>query len=303
MKILIAEDEAVSRRLLESTLTKWDYEVIVTCNGKEALEVLQSEEPPRLAILDWMMPETDGIHVCRSVREHREEPYIYILLLTSRAKKEDIVEGMKAGADDYITKPFHVHELEVRLRAGRRIIDLQEALIVTREELRIQATYDKLTGIMNRAKILETLEKEINRSCRVKQPLSIIIADLDHFKKINDTYGHVAGDIALTESARRMSLTVRPYDSTGRYGGEEFLMVLPGCNEESASVIANRLRESICSEPVSTPEGPINITVSMGVAVMENDREPDIDLLIRTADTALYAAKKAGRNRVEIQIL
>src|SRR5208282_579507 len=190
MKILIADDSIVSRHLLEATLRKWGYEVTVACDGLEALEALERKDAPVLAILDWMMPGMTGPEVCRRIRQWAREPYTYTLLLTSKSQKEDLIEGMEAGADDYITKPFDQHELQVRLRAGIRLVDLQSQLLKAREDLRDQATRDSLTRLWNRSSILGELGRELARSERESRPLGVVIVDLDHFKQINDTHGH-----------------------------------------------------------------------------------------------------------------
>src|SRR5579863_2084632 len=197
MRILIADDSIVSRHLLEATLRKWGYEVAVACDGLEAWDALQGENAPRLAILDWVMPGLTGPEVCKRVRESsrgKESNYTYILLLTSKSQREDLIEGMESGADDFLTKPFDQHELKVRLRAGTRIIDLQRELVAAREKLREQATKDFLTRVWNRSSVLEILQRELERGRRDKQPLGVILADLDHFKAVNDNYGHFAGD-------------------------------------------------------------------------------------------------------------
>ncbi len=222
-----------------------------------------------------------------------------MLLLTAKGQKEDIVQGMNAGADDYITKPFNAHELKGRLRAGIRIIDLQEELISAREALRVQATHDSLTGLLNRKTILDILTKELSRSVRDGKPLGIIIVDLDHFKDINDTYGHIAGDAVLREAAQRMISSVRNYDYVGRYGGEEFLIVSPGCDISNIFNVAERIRHSFEEKAVYIPEGVINVTCSEGVTINENI-DADENILIKKADEALYRAKNGGRNRVEI---
>jgi diguanylate cyclase (GGDEF)-like protein len=299
VKVLIADDDRVSRRLLEASLTRWGYEVVVTCDGVEAWEVLQGADVPPLAIVDWMMPGMDGVAVCRKVRQRGQEPYIYLLLLTTKGRKENLIEGLDAGADDYLTKPFDPHELQVRLRTGKRIVTLQAELIEARESLRIQATHDALTGVWNRRAIIEMLSSELARSIREGLPVAVVIADLDHFKRINDTYGHVAGDAALCETVGRVRALLRPYDAIGRYGGEEFLIVLPGCTSPDALRLAERLRIGISQEPVKLPEGAIEITSSLGVAASDAIPSPDVTALIRAADTALYRAKAAGRNRVE----
>ncbi|HEX9871167.1 MAG TPA: diguanylate cyclase [Candidatus Tectomicrobia bacterium] len=300
MKVLIAEDDMVSRRLLEAMLTKWGYEVTVTRDGVEAWEVLQGADPPSLAILDWMMPGLDGVEVCRKVRQGGQEPYIYLLLLTTKGRKENIIEGLDAGADDYLTKPFDPQELQVRLRTGMRIVTLQAEIIEAREALRVQATHDALTGVWNRRAILEMLGTELVRSSRDDLPVAVAMADLDHFKRINDTYGHVAGDAVLREAVSRMRALLRPYDAMGRYGGEEFLVVLPGCTAQDAFRLAERLRIGISQEPMIIPGGTIEVTGSLGVATNDTTAPLDATALIQAADTALYRAKAGGRNRVEL---
>ncbi len=299
MKILIAEDDPVSRRILEAKLVKWGYEVIATSNGDEAWRVLQADDAPNLAILDWMMPGLDGVEICRKVRKDDREPYTYIILLTSLHREEDLVTGMEAGADDYITKPFKASELRVRLRAGRRIIELQNELIEAREALREQATHDPLTGLWNREEILRILKQELSRAERENGHVSIIMADLDHFKNVNDSYGHMAGDAVLRLTTKRMTALLRSYDYIGRYGGEEFVIVLPGCDRESAAAFAERLRLCIGEENMDIPEGMIPLTISLGVATCSRQKSHDVDSLIQAADQALYRAKENGRNRVE----
>ena len=229
MDILIADDDPVSRRLLQVSLGHAGYRVISAANGLEALQALDAVDYPRLCVLDWMMPELDGVDVCRKIREQAREPYVYVILLTSKAGQKEIVEGLESGADDYIVKPFDLHELKARLRSGRRILDLQQELVSARELLRTQATHDSLTGLLNRAAILDLLNKELSRSIRKKEPVATIMADLDHFKHINDTYGHQAGDAVLRQAASRMQSALREYDAMGRYGGEEFLVVSAQC--------------------------------------------------------------------------
>jgi two-component system, cell cycle response regulator len=300
VKILIADDSIVSRHLLEATLRKWGYDVLVACDGAEALDLLQREDAPGLIILDWMMPGMTGVEVCRRIRERDREPYTYILLLTSKSQKEDLIEGMEAGADDYITKPFDQNELQVRLRAGTRLVDLQAQLLKAREELREQATHDSLTRLWNRSYILGELDRELARSERDASPLGVVIVDLDHFKNINDTYGHLAGDAVLREAARRMQSSVRQYDSIGRYGGEEFLILFPGCGETESYAQADRLRKQLSQTEMSVNDSLVRVTASFGVTSRPPGERWTEETLIRKADEALYLAKKAGRNRVEL---
>lgn len=302
MKIMLAEDDQLSRRILESQLRRWDFEVLTAADGIEADRLLSEPEAPRLAIIDWMMPGLDGLEVCRRLRARDAEPYTYILLLTSKSEKQDIVGGLDAGADDYIVKPFDPQELRVRLRAGERILDLQRQLILAREQMRDQALRDSLTGVWNRGAALDTLTRELSRAQRERGHVGILMIDVDRFKNINDSLGHSAGDAVLREVTSRLLCSLRPYDSVGRMGGEEFLIVVPGCNALNAVSQAERLRNVIARDPVETPDGSIAVTVSIGVAVAEHGDLLQADSLLRTADLALYRAKRDGRNRVEMGI-
>jgi diguanylate cyclase (GGDEF)-like protein len=299
MKVLAAEDNPVFQSMLANMLIKWGYQPVIAHDGNEAWEALQQPDGPQLAILDWMMPGLNGVDICRGVRAAGREPYVYILLLTARADSHDLVEGMEAGADDYVTKPFQAHELRVRLRAGRRIVDLQQQLLAAREALREQATHDGLTGLLNRNAIIEVLHKDLARAAREGRALSLLMVDLDHFKLVNDTWGHIAGDAVLRESARRMREAVRSYDSVGRYGGEEFLIVLPGCDADHAVSQAERVREKFACAPFFTGPGSLQVTCSIGASSRTLPSEADAEALMREADLALYSAKGDGRNRVE----
>jgi two-component system cell cycle response regulator len=300
MKILIAEDDPAYRRLLEDILVMWGYDVVVARDGNEAWRVLMSDDAPQLAILDWMMPGMEGIEICQKVRKDAEENYTYIILLTSQQRDEDLVIGMEAGADDYIIKPFKLSELRVRLRAGRRIIELQNELLAAREILHAKATHDSLTGLLNHEEILDILDKELARSEREGVCVGVIMVDIDHFKMVNDTYGHLAGDTVLRIIAQKMHSMERSYDSIGRYGGEEFLVVLPDCCMDCAVAFAERLCSSISIDSIDTSEGKIPITISLGVATSSKDGRLDGHSLVKAADAALYKAKENGRNRVEV---
>jgi diguanylate cyclase (GGDEF)-like protein len=298
-RILVAEDEATFRHMLNTFLTKWGYQVVVASNGLEAWQALQGEDRPRLALLDWMMPDMDGVEICRAVRERKPEPYIYLLLLTSRDQKQDVVEGIEAGADDYLIKPFDPQELRARIHAGERIIELQDRLIHAQESLRELAAHDPLTGLLNRRACLDSLLAELNRGWRIGNPVCVVMADIDHFKRINDTHGHQAGDEVLCEVARRMQSSLRRYDTIGRLGGEELLLVVPGCSLEDGVKLAERIRHLVCSEPVKAKNKAIDVSISLGVAAAHPPVRPDLEALLGSADAALYRAKEAGRNRVE----
>jgi diguanylate cyclase (GGDEF)-like protein len=293
VRVLIAEDEAVSRLKLESLVSGWGYEVITAENGTEAWRVLQRDDAPHLAILDWMMPGIDGPEICRKVRQARHSRYTYLIILTAMTRRQDIILGMDAGADDYVNKPFDAQELKVRLRAGARIVELEEAL-------RVQATHDSLTGAWNHGAIVEMLERELARSRREMTTLGLVMADLDHFKQVNDRYGHLAGDEVLQAAAQRMTRLLRRYDCLGRYGGEEFLILLPGCQAADAAGLAERLRRSVAAEPVATTAGLISFTMSLGVTASNCNEQTSAEVLLQRADSALYQAKRLGRNQVSV---
>lgn len=296
--VLVAEDDAMFRRILQSWLESWGYRVTLAEDGSKAWAILQQELPPELLILDWMMPEIDGVELCRRIRDRQGSPYQYILLVTAKDDKRDVVSGLDAGADDYLTKPFDRNELRARLRVGSRILGLQRELISAREELRFQATHDVLTGVWNRAAVLDLLHRECGRSARTGSSVAVLMLDLDHFKKINDTYGHLVGDLVLREVANRIAQNVRSYDLVGRYGGEEFLIVFPECDKTQIEQSANRIRLAIASNPILTASAEIPVTVSLG-ATVNTGSQSERDTL-SSADTALYRAKNAGRNRVVV---
>jgi two-component system, cell cycle response regulator len=302
MKILIADDEAMSRRLLQKTMERAGYEVTVVGDGRLAADELCKSEGPKLALLDWMMPELDGPGVCREVRKRKEHSYVYMILLTSKEKKEHVVAGLESGADDYLTKPFDLEELKARLRTGMRILDLENHLIEAREKMRFQATHDGLTSIWNRGVIMDLLGRELARSRREGKCTAILLGDLDHFKRINDTHGHHAGDEVLKETAKRLVSSVRSYDFVGRYGGEEFLVVLNNCDPAFGLVRAEDIRKVIAERPVQTSTGLVPVTMSLGLLLSQEWGYRSAEELLQEADAALYAAKGAGRNCVRLAI-
>jgi len=290
MPILVADDEGVTRHFLDATLRSWGYSVTMARDGNEAWSALASDTGPSLAIIDWMMPGVDGLELCRRLRA-RHDRYVYVLLLSGRGEKGDVVVGLDSGADDYIVKPFELEELQARLRSGCRILDLEG-------KLRTRATRDPLTGLWTRGAILDQLDRELERARRSATAVGVMMADIDAFKSINDSYGHSAGDLVLSEAARRIRTALRPYDSVGRVGGEEFLVLLPDCDAAIANMVAERVRASISGEPFRVEEANLTVTVSIGITVNRQAPEADGALLMRRADQALYRAKDTGRNRV-----
>jgi len=291
MNVLIAEDDIISCRALEKNLKDWGYRIHVTKNGEEAWEIIKNGGI-RLAIVDWGMPKMNGLELCHKIRNEyqpREEKYLYIILLTGRDLEKDIITGLSAGADDYITKPFSYMELKVRIQNGERIIALQDIQLQ-------KANTDGLTQLWNRKKILEILEEELNRNFRENIPLGVIMLDIDNFKTINDTYGHLIGDDVIIEVASRLKKKIRSYDKIGRYGGDELLLILPGLGRQDAKNIAERLRQSVCAEKIQTEAGALNITVSLGVSIFDTASRPSTKKMIEESDLALYVAKGRGRN-------
>jgi two-component system cell cycle response regulator len=299
-RVLVAEDDPVARRVVMSFLSKWGYDVVAVGDGAEALQILESHDSPRLALLDWMLPGLEGVDVCRKVREDAARPYVYILLLTAVSQKQDLLTALDAGADDYLVKPFDAAELRARLHAGRRILAAQDELITAREALRFQATHDPLTGLWNHGELLSILERELDRAIRARESVGVLMIDLDHFKQVNDRYGHLMGDAVLCEVSQRLLSCVRPYDAVGRYGGEEFLIVVPGIDVGPADALAQRIRLRLSERAFETPGGTVAVTASLGVAISLPEEEPTSTTLIRAADLALYRAKRAGRNRTEL---
>jgi len=300
MKILVAEDDAISRTLLQRTLQQAGYDVTTAEDGCRALAELSKEDPPRLALLDWIMPGRDGIEVCREVRRRKVHAYTYLILLSSRETKQDIVQGLESGADDYLTKPYDTDELKARLRAGERILELEDGLVEARESMRFQATHDVLTSLWNRGVIVELLSREVVRSRREKSSSAIMMCDIDHFKTVNDQFGHAAGDDVLREVARRLHTSVRSYDMVGRYGGEEFLVVLNKCDPASAVARAENLRNTVAAKPFMLATKSIKVTISVGVALSTDFPNRDADDMLHAADMALYHAKESGRNCVRL---
>jgi len=296
MRVLIAEDDMTSRAVLTAILKKWGYDPVAVEDGSSAWDIMQKPDAPPLALLDWEMPGMNGLEVCRNIRDNNPPSPPYLIILTSRNEKADIVAGLDAGANDYISKPYDNSELQARINVGRRMVDLQTELLDAKNALAYEAMHDPLTGALNRRAILESLSKELKRATRRQSALSIGLCDIDHFKQVNDTYGHQAGDVVLCGVVEAIQKRLRGYDLVGRYGGEEFLVVAPDSTGLKQEGVYERLRYQIDQLKVATRFGDVNVTVSIGVAGTDDGQT--VDHLLAAADAALYRAKKAGRNRV-----
>ena len=292
MKLLLVASDRASGLALRESFRKLGHDVTVLENGQQAWDAWRNEEYPVL-ICDWTIPGLDGLTLCRKIRAEQRANYTYVILLATRSGMGVYVEGVNAGADDLITKPFDEELLAARLHVAQRMLALHSAL-------RVQATHDPLTGLLNRGAILDGLQRELQRASREGGCIGVIMVDLDHFKHINDCHGHLIGDAVLQESASRMHSVLRSYGQIGRYGGEEFLMVVPGHDETLASTVAERIRTCVCAAPIPTSAGPLSVTISLGVVTALGNHPGQADQLIAAADIALYRAKHAGRNRVEV---
>lgn len=299
--ILVVEDEPSSRKLIEKLLSKVGHDVVCARNGIEALALFKEQFFP-IIITDWMMPEMNGPELCRAIREISEDRYVYIVLLTAKDGKADIIKGFEAGVDEYLTKPIHPGELLARLKSGMRILNLEQSLKIANEEIKQLSVTDPLTECYNRSYLADRLPQEIKRAKRYERPLSIIMSDIDHFKQVNDTYGHLAGDRVLKSFAECIKASIRKdVDWIARYGGEEFLIVLPETNIEGAAAAADKFRDIIKKLEISVAEQTIHITASFGVSGCHSAADIEnisVDKMISHADACLYAAKKDGRDLV-----
>ena len=300
--ILVAEDDNVSRKILEKSLVEAGYEVESVENGRQALKKFEEKFFP-IVLSDWMMPEMDGFQLCQALREKIWPGYIFIVLLTGKDAKEDVIAGLGAGADDYLTKPFNQAELIARLNTGRRFLELEQSLRQANEKIRILSITDPLTGCFNRGYMNECLVREVKRSRRYERPLSVVLCDIDHFKTVNDTFGHQAGDQVLINVVQSINEVIRSdVDWLARYGGEEFLLVLPETDAKSAILLAERIREQIYEKPTRTNGAEIGITASFGVGGIDigiQDNRICSETMIAMADKYLYVAKQEGKNRVK----
>jgi diguanylate cyclase (GGDEF)-like protein len=300
MQALVVDDSAVYRKLIGDHLRSWGFGVTLAETGSDAWRILEQPDAPKLVLLDWVLPDLDGIELCKRIRQAGASgPYVYVILLTSKEGRQNMLQAMEAGADDFLVKPVDELEMKARLLVGKRILDLQEELVSARESMRHAATHDSLTGLLNRGEIIAMFQRELERARRERAPVGAILCDIDHFKNVNDALGHLFGDEALREIGRRLQSQLRVYDGVGRYGGEEFLMILPNCDLPNTMMRANELRKIVASTPVLCSGVERLITMSMGVAVSAGDGKNELEALLNQADAGLYAAKEKGRNRVE----
>lgn len=297
MKILIIEDELIFRRMVKKYLLEAGYEIVEAEDGLSAWELFQ-KEPFQLVITDWMMPGLDGPALVQKIRTSGQKSYTYIIMLTAMDNKDNIVLGLESGADEYLTKPFNSRELIARVASGMRILRLEEELMQARIQMEALAMHDGLTGLLNRRAIEEYAEAEFNMAGRKKQAMSVILLDIDHFKNVNDRFGHKFGDVVLRQVAQTLKEDLRNYDRVGRWGGEEFLLILPGTELKDAVTVAERLRSKTAAVQTSLENGEtFSIHISLGTACTTGQFQ-SLAKLIDAADQALYQAKQSGRNRV-----
>jgi diguanylate cyclase (GGDEF)-like protein len=298
--VLVADDSAVSRKLVEHTLyDEKQYSLVFAKSGRETLELFE-EHSPHLVIVDWIMPDRTGLEICQHIRSKPQASYTYVILLTGKSEKESVVEGLAAGADDYLTKPFHHEELIARVGVGLRIIELQREIEAKNLLLKELALTDSLTGLPNRRAIDDWARRQLSGAARYGFSFWVALADLDHFKMVNDTYGHDAGDTVLKAFSEILKKNSRQCDICGRIGGEEFLFVLTHTTEENAKVVVDRVRAALEAMQFNFDGNSLKVTASFGLAGFVGTRAPDFNRLVAQADAALYSAKRLGRNRLEL---
>jgi two-component system, cell cycle response regulator len=299
MKVLIAEDDRPSNLLLKNLLLRWGYDIVTAFDGTEAWRLLQEEDAPQMAVLDWMMPGMDGLEVCRRIREKEKggDRYMYVIILTARGDKEDIVTGIDAGADDYIVKPFDKEELRARLRTGQRIVELQTALRVANKKLLIMSRLDPLTGALNRTAMLNELELAIYRASRERKPLSIFLVDIDNLKGMNGSSGRGAGEKILQDTVRRIGSCLRKTDFVCRSGGDEFLAIMPGVNGAVGMAVCQRVKKAISEKPYLFNDQPIAVTASMCLSLWNGKAASEE--FIASVEATLAATRDHGPNRIE----
>ena len=298
LKILVADDSAIYRKLVEQTLSDGNHAVIFAKDGREALDLF-AKHHPALVITDWTMPDISGIELCQRIRQDFQQHFAHIILLTSNADKNEVVEGLAAGADDYLTKPFHQGELRARVRVGLRVVELHREVQAKNRQLEEMALTDPLTGLSNRRAIDIWVTRQLSAAARHDFPIWVAIADLDHFKKVNDTYGHDAGDTVLKAFAEILKHNTRQSNICGRHGGEEFLIIITHAERDNSIIAFERIRKQMEQHKFTVNNQTFSVTTSMGIAGFRGTKPPPFADLLADADQALYAAKHKGRNRIE----
>ena len=300
VNILIVDDSPIYRKLVEHSLPGADYTFLVAKNGSEALKLFHDHRPS-LVITDWSMPDFSGPELCKKIREGSQQHFAYLILLTSNDRKEQIIEGLSAGADDYLTKPFHPGELVARVEVGRRMLDLHRQIEAKNKQLEEMALTDALTSLPNRRAVDLWASRQISAASRHGFPLWVTMCDLDHFKKINDTFGHDAGDAVIKAFAEVLRVNTRQSNICARLGGEEFLMILTHIDKAQVTIAIERVRERFAALKFDFEGKSASATASFGVAGYTGGAAPDLNSLLVRADKALYSAKNRGRNRVEFE--
>lgn len=297
--VLVVDDSPVYRKLVEQVLRDQPYELLFAVNGGEALQIF-TDRGPSIVLTDWMMPDFSGPELCQRIRADATRPYTYIILMTSNTEKGNVVEGLAAGADDYLTKPFDSGEMLARIGVGRRIIELNRELCEKTRRLEEAARTDPLTELPNRRAIEEWATKLLRGAARHGFSLWVAVGDIDNFKRINDTFGHDAGDIVLKTFAHVLKKNIRCSDICGRLGGDEFLLVLSHVDAADVQMTIDRFRAQFADLSFPLQGQSVHVTASFGVAGWQGkDNSPDFAALVRQADQMLYEAKRGGRNRVE----
>jgi len=298
LKILVADDSAIYRKLVEHTLSDDNHNVIFAKNGREALD-LYAKHAPALVITDWTMPDITGLELCQKIRKDFKQHFAHIILLTSNTNKEQVVEGLAAVADDYLTKPFHQGELRARVNVGLRVVELHRQVQAKNRQLEEMALTDPLTGLSNRRAIDIWITRQLSAAARHDFTIWVAICDLDHFKKVNDTYGHDAGDTVLKAFAEVLKNNTRQSNICGRQGGEEFLAIITHVERDNSIIAFERIRKQIEEQKFNINTQNFSVTTSIGVAGFRGTRPPAFADLLASADAALYSAKHKGRNRIE----
>ena len=300
-KVLAVDDSAIYRKLVEQSLSAERYAILFAKNGREALDLFAKHQPA-VVITDWNMPDIGGLELCSRIRQDYPDCYCHLILLTSNSEKEHVVEGLAAGADDYLTKPFHSGELVARIEVGRRIVELHRQIQAKNRLLEEMALTDALTGLPNRRAIDVWAPRQLSAAARHDFPIWAVMADLDLFKKVNDTYGHDAGDTVLKRFSEILKTNTRQSDMCARLGGEEFLVIITHSDREGVKTLVERIRQQFEKTKVIVGNATIAATASFGIAGFRGTKPPELDALVARADTAMYAAKQKGRNRIEFEL-